>query len=84
MNVTATISDGANAPLATCQAIRRVIVVVLPVPAPAEDADRPARRLDGGALLVVQSGEDLLGIHGSPTVPGGSAGFVTRACRIQP
>ena len=26
---------GANAPLATCQAIRRVIVVVLPVPAPA-------------------------------------------------
>ena len=35
VNVTATTSAGANAPLATCQAIRRVIVVVLPVPAPA-------------------------------------------------
>ena len=49
-----------------------------------EDADRPVRRLDGGALLVVQSGEDLLGVHGSPTVPGRSADFVTRGCRIQP
>ncbi len=35
VNVTATSSGAANAPLATCQAIRRVIVVVLPVPAPA-------------------------------------------------
>src|SRR5438046_2032261 len=35
VNVTATSSEAGNAPLATCQAMRRVIVVVLPVPAPA-------------------------------------------------
>ncbi len=47
-----------------------------------EDADRPARRLDGGALLRVQPGEDPLGVQGRTTVPGRSAGFVTGACRI--
>ena len=35
VNVTATICCGGKAPLATCHAIRRVIVVVFPVPAPA-------------------------------------------------
>jgi hypothetical protein len=35
VNVTATSWSGAKAPLATCQAMRRVIVVVFPVPAPA-------------------------------------------------
>ena len=35
MNVTARICDGANAPVATWLAIRRVIVVVFPDPAPA-------------------------------------------------
>ena len=44
---------------------------------PGEDADRPARRFDGGALLRVQSGKDPLGVQGPTTVPGRSAGFVT-------
>ena len=43
VKVTATICCGGKAPLATCQAIRRVIVVVLPVPAPARISSGPPR-----------------------------------------
>ena len=41
VNVTARICDGSNVPLRTWQAIRWVIVVVLPVPAPARIATGP-------------------------------------------
>ena len=41
VNVTATISAAGKAPLATCHAMRRVIVVVLPVPAPASTQTGP-------------------------------------------
>ena len=41
VNVTARICDASNAPLRTWHAIRRVIVVVLPVPAPATMATGP-------------------------------------------
>ena len=58
VNVTATICSGGKAPLATCHAIRRVIVVVFPVPAPARMHKRTARRLHGSALLGVQPCED--------------------------
>jgi hypothetical protein len=41
VNVTARIEFTAKAPLRTCHAILRVIVVVLPVPAPATMATGP-------------------------------------------
>ena len=59
MNVTARISPARNAPEATCHAIRRVIVVVLPEPAPGEDADGPAHGLGGAPLLGIQAVENL-------------------------
>src|SRR4029079_13853682 len=34
-------------------------------PRAGEDADRSARRLDGGALLVVQALEDPVAVHGT-------------------
>src|SRR5947209_15616654 len=52
VNVTAMICAGSNTPVATCCAIRRVIVVVFPVPAPARMQTGPrtasaARRCSG-------------------------------------
>ena len=41
VNVTARISSGRNVPVATCHAMRRVIVVVLPEPAPARTQTGP-------------------------------------------
>ena len=75
MNVTARISLGANAPVATWCAIRRVIVVVLPEPGAGEDADRPAHRLGGTPLLGVQALED---VHRA-TLPRGSGGQLSTA-----
>ena len=42
----------------------------LPRPRSREDADGAVRRLDGGALLVVQAREDRLGVQGRPPYPG--------------
>ena len=67
VKVTARIRDGSNAPLRTWQAIRCVIVVVLPVPAPARM--RPARGAQCGRTLgLVEAGEDALELlrHGTP------------------
>ena len=57
VNVTARISSAANAPVATWFAMRRVIVVVLPEPAP-RGCNGSAHGLDGAALLRIQVGED--------------------------
>ena len=48
-----------------------------------ENAHRPARRFDGGALFCVQSGKDSLGVQGRTTVAGGSAGFVPESWRTR-
>jgi len=58
--VTARICEGSNAPLRTWHAIRCVIMVGLPVPAPARMAT--AEREGRLPLGVVQSGEDVLEI----------------------
>ena len=39
--------------------MRRVTVVVFPDPAPGQDADRAAGRLDGTSLRGIQVGEDV-------------------------
>jgi hypothetical protein len=40
-----------------------VIVVVLPDPAPGEDADRSTHRFDRAPLLGIQVHEDAFGVH---------------------
>ena len=42
----------------------------LPRPRPRKDAQRPARRLHGGALFGVQPGEDPLGVQGAEASAG--------------
>ena len=82
VNVTARICDGAKAPVATWFAIRRVIVVVFPDPAPARMQTGPrtastARRCSAFSPAKIRSAS-----KDRSTVPGGSDGFVTRGCRI--
>ena len=61
VNVTARISSARNAPLVTWCAIRCVIVVVLPEPAPARMHTGPRTVVDGAPLLGVQIHRGSLG-----------------------
>ena len=82
VNVTATSSAAGNAPLATCQAIRRVIVVVLPVPAPARMQTGPRVASTAARCSAFSPAKIRSASKDGPPYRGRSAGFVTRACRI--
>jgi len=69
---------GANAPLATCCAMRRVIVVVLPEPAPARMQTGAAHGLRRAALFRVQAVER---VHRA-TVPARPAGLCDRSAKL--
>ena len=85
VKVTARISSDRNAPVATWFATRCVIVVVLPGARAGEDADRPANRLDGAALLGVQPVENRLLGHRATLLgaaAGLSAAFAPKPCQV--